>query len=138
VTTRAETTVAALARGSRLDRWRRIVLASVKQSKRAVVPEIRGPLTLEALLDDHHHGLSIMLVEPSKGVPTEPLGTLARECQPADAMLLVGPEGGWVDQEVELARNRGVRLMTLGQRTLRADAIPVAAISVLQFIWGDL
>ena len=52
VTTRAETTVAALARGARLDRWRRVALASVKQSGRAVLPEIRRPLTLESFLDD--------------------------------------------------------------------------------------
>ena len=43
--------------------------------------------------------------------------------------------GGRVDA---LRAARGVRLVTLGQRTLRADAVPVAAISVLQFLWGDL
>ena len=51
---------------------------------------------------------------------------------------LVGPEGGWTDEECGRARARGVRLVTLGHRTLRADAVPVAAISVLQFLWGDL
>src|SRR5262252_7398645 len=52
VTSRAETTVAALARGARPDRWRRVALASVKQSGRAILPEIRRPLTLEAYLGD--------------------------------------------------------------------------------------
>ena len=52
--------------------------------------------------------------------------------------LLVGPEGGWTEAEVAAARERGARLVTLGHRTLRADAVPVAAISVLQFLWGDL
>ena len=53
-------------------------------------------------------------------------------------MILVGPEGGWAEPEWGRARERGVRLVTLGDRTLRADAVPVAAISVLQFLWGDL
>src|SRR5207248_10280731 len=43
VTKRTEVTVAALLRAARVDRWRRIALASVKQSRRAVVPEVRTP-----------------------------------------------------------------------------------------------
>jgi len=138
VTRRAETTVAALTRGARLERWRRIALASVKQSRRAVLPEVRRPLTLEALLEDPAPALSLMLVEPSTVVATEPLAALQHERPPSDALMLVGPEGGWVDQEVKAAREHGVRLVTLGRRTLRADAVAVAAISVLQFLWGDL
>ena len=52
--------------------------------------------------------------------------------------MLIGPEGGWTTAEWQTAKERGVRLMTLGNRTLRADAVPVAAISVLQFLWNDL
>ena len=48
------------------------------------------------------------------------------------------PEGGWAEPEWNVARERGVRLVTLGDRTLRSDAVPVAAISVLQFLWNDL
>ncbi|MEQ1870212.1 MAG: RsmE family RNA methyltransferase, partial [Vicinamibacterales bacterium] len=47
VTKRTETTVAAIMRGARLERWRRVALASTKQSRRAVVPEIRTPLTFD-------------------------------------------------------------------------------------------
>ena len=50
VTARTEVTVSALIKGARLDRWRRVALASVKQSRRAVVPEIRTPLTLDTYL----------------------------------------------------------------------------------------
>ena len=51
VTKHTETTVAALIKGARLDRWRRIALASVKQSRRATLPEIRSPLQLEDFLE---------------------------------------------------------------------------------------
>jgi 16S rRNA (uracil1498-N3)-methyltransferase len=138
VTTRAETTVAALARGARPDRWRRVALASVKQSGRAVLPEIRRPLTLEAYLDDPAAALVLMLVEPGANADVEPLSVLRAERAPQDASILIGPEGGWVEEEWTSARARGARLMSLGRRTLRADATPVAAISVLQFLWGDL
>lgn len=137
VSKRAETTVAALLRTAKVDRWRRIALASVKQSRRAVLPEIRTPLTLENFLDEPPAALRLMLVEPavSGGAP---VAALQREPPPADAAILVGPEGGWIESECAAARERHVRLVTLGHRTLRADAVPVAAITVLQFLWGDL
>src|SRR5438552_194277 len=47
VTARAETTIAALLRSGKVDRWRRVAIASVKQSRRAVVPHIQTPLTPE-------------------------------------------------------------------------------------------
>ncbi|PYR31933.1 MAG: hypothetical protein DMF92_03735 [Acidobacteria bacterium] len=138
VTARTETTVAALLRGARLDRWRRVALASVKQSRRAVLPEIRTPLSLETFLGEPALGLPLMLVEPGAIADAESLAVLRGQPTPADAVILVGPEGGWAEPEWTRARERGVRLVTLGDRTLRADAVPVAAISVLQFLWNDL
>ncbi len=122
-------------RGARVERWRRVALASVKQSRRAVLPEIRTPLAFDTYLDEPQPGLALMMVEPSAGGEAASLSTFRGERPPQDAALLVGPEGGWEDAELAAARGRGVRLVTLGHRTLRADAVPVAAISVLQFLW---
>ena len=138
VTKRTEATVAALVRGARVERWRRVALASVKQSRRAVLPDVRVPLTLETLLDEPASALRLMLVEPGAAAQVGSLSEIQKAPAPADAMLLVGPEGGWTEQECASAAAKGVRLVTLGHRTLRADAVPVAAISVLQFLWGDL
>ncbi|MCC7418136.1 MAG: 16S rRNA (uracil(1498)-N(3))-methyltransferase [Acidobacteria bacterium] len=138
VSRRTELTVASLVRGARVDRWKRIALASVKQSGRAVLPEIRGPLAIESLLAGPAPALGLMLLEPRAGAPVEPIGALRSQPAPPDATILVGPEGGWCEAEWTAARDRGFRLLTLGSRTLRADAAPVAAISVLQFLWNDL
>ena len=94
------------------------------------------PLTLETYLADPPAELRLMLVEPSVG-NGESLSALQKRPVPHDAALLVGPEGGWTEAECAAATKAGVGLMTLGHRTLRADAVPVAAISVLQFLWGD-
>jgi 16S rRNA (uracil1498-N3)-methyltransferase len=137
VTRRTETTVGALLRGARPDRWRRVALASVKQSGRAVLPEIRTPLTLEHYLDEPAATLRMMFVEPAAGAAVSRLAVLRAEPVPPDAALLVGPEGGWDDAECAVALERGVRLFTLGPRTLRADAVALAAVSILQFLWED-
>jgi len=95
VTDRTEVTVAAVMKGTRLDRWRRVALASVKQSRRATLPEIRMPLRFSDFLDEPPTALRLMLVEPSAAVRVESIGALRSEPIPADAAVLVGPEGGW-------------------------------------------
>ena len=135
ITKRSETTVAALMRGARRDRWARVALASVKQSRRATVPDIRTPLTLEAYLSEPSPTLSLMFIEPGAGGSVQNLAVLRGRPAPSDAAVLVGPEGGWDEEEWTAAQAKGVDLVTLGHRTLRADAVPIAAISILQFLW---
>ncbi|MGC4084095.1 MAG: 16S rRNA (uracil(1498)-N(3))-methyltransferase [Vicinamibacterales bacterium] len=134
VTKRSEVTVAAVMRGTRVERWQRIALASVKQSRRAVLPEILMPLTLDTWFDEPAAEERLMLVEP--GIDgAEPLTIFRTRSAPSTASVLVGPEGGWHPDECAAARTRGLRLVSLGGRTLRADAVPIAALSVLQFLW---
>jgi 16S rRNA (uracil1498-N3)-methyltransferase len=137
VTKRTEVTVASLIRGAKIDRWRRVAIASVKQSRRAVLPPIQMPLTLESVLDEPAATLRLMLVEPGAAAGVDNLSVLQTLPPPGDAAVLIGPEGGWTEEECAAAQARGVRLVTLGHRTLRADAVAVAAIAVLQFLWGD-
>ena len=96
------------------------------------------PLTFASWLDEPKPSVALMLVEPGAATGAGSLSAVRELGSPADAAVIVGPEGGWSAEESALAESRGVRLMTLGHRTLRADAVPVAAISVLQFLWGDL
>ena len=135
VTKRSEVTVAALLRGARVERWRRVALASAKQSRRAVVPEIRTPLSFADFVREPGPDLRLMLVEPGAGGDVEPLATLKREPAPLEAAIWVGPEGGWDETEWTAAKAHGARLMTFGRRTLRADAVPLAVMSALALLW---
>jgi 16S rRNA (uracil1498-N3)-methyltransferase len=135
ITKRTEMTVAALMRSARIDRWRRVAVASVKQSRRAVVPDIRTPLSFDSFAEEPASGLQVMLVEPDAHAEGEPITALKREPIPAEVSLWIGPEGGWDEREWKGAHDRGVRLISLGQRTLRADAVPVAIVSILSFLW---
>jgi 16S rRNA (uracil1498-N3)-methyltransferase len=112
-----------------------VALASTKQSCRAVLPDVRTPLSFETYLEEPAIDVRLMLVEPRTPVDAAPLSALRGEPAPTHAALLVGPEGGWAESEWALALQKGIRPVTLGPRTLRADAVPVAAISVLQFLW---
>ena len=81
----------------------------MKQSRRAVIPEIRGPLTFESWLDEPQAAATLMLVEPGAATSAEPLSILRKQKIPSDAAIVVGPEGGWTDAELAAAGQRGVR-----------------------------
>lgn len=119
------------------ERWRRIAVASAKQCRRAIVPPIGAGTSFSDWLAADRSALRVLLVEPSASVQGYAPSTLAGD-RPESASLLVGPEGGWSADEVAAAVTAGCIPVTLGRRTLRADAVPVVAIGVLQFVWGDL
>ena len=126
VTLRTEVSAAAIARGDRTARWQRIAVASAKQCGRAVVPGVEAAAPLPELLP--RPDPAVMLVEPSvaSAMTLKQLPSLER------VTLLVGPEGGWADQEVQEAAGRGAMLVTLGSHTLRADAVPIVAVTAIR------
>lgn len=135
VSTRAETTLAALARGHRRERWQRIAVASAKQCGRAVVPAVHEAVDLAALLATDDGGVRLLLVEP--GVETAV--TTPEAVPPPDAACLaVGPEGGWTTEEVAAAVAAGWRALRIGRRVLRAETAPLVALAACQTRWADL
>ena len=132
-----EHTVAHMKAGRAPERWQRIAIASAKQCRRAVVPMIGPGSAFADWLARDQGALRVLLVEPSASVEGHPPSTLSGE-RPKSASLLVGPEGGWSAAEIASAVAAGCIPISLGRRTLRADAVPIVAIGVLQFVWGDL
>jgi 16S rRNA (uracil1498-N3)-methyltransferase len=132
-----EHTVAHMKAGRAPERWRRIAIASAKQCRRAVVPGIGVGASLADWLARDRAALRLLLVEPSASVEGHPPSTLSGT-RPASASLLVGPEGGWSAAEIAAAVAAGYAPITLGRRTLRADAVPIVALGVLHYVWGDL
>jgi 16S rRNA (uracil1498-N3)-methyltransferase len=128
----------AIREGRSADRWRRIAIASAKQCRRAVLPIVgAGTPFLDWIVRDGA-ALRVLLVEPGAEAPGRPLAVLRDIERPESATLAVGPEGGWSASEIDAAVRAGWVPVTLGRRTLRADAVPIVAIGVLQALWGDL
>lgn len=120
-----------------LTRWHRVAIASSKQCGRAHVPSIGELRDLREWMDSAGADQRLILVEPNASAAVTPIGALARET-PRSAALLVGPEGGWAPEEIAAAVDAGWTALTLGRRTLRADAAAAVAIGILQYVWNDL
>ena len=137
ISERSETSMAAMARSSRIARWQRIAVASAKQCGRAVVPVIHAAMPFERYWSEKSEGSRVMCVEPSAAALGEVL-PVHRVPRSSAVDLIVGPEGGWAAGEVAAARASGAILMSLGGRTLRADAVPIIAMTALLTTWGEL
>jgi 16S rRNA (uracil1498-N3)-methyltransferase len=121
------------------ERWRRVAVQSSKQCGRAVIPIVRDPAGLEAVLTDATYDARVMLAEPGTYVRAdrtlEPPRPRAGHERPR-VLLLVGPEGGWTADEVRLAASLGTQLWRLGPRTMKAETAPTVALAALWTIWG--
>lgn len=137
LTTRTETSLAVLHRSQRRERWSRIAIASSKQCGRAVVPIVHDPQALIDVLQSipsRQGSMALMLVEPGAGggIPLRDL----EAAMPRSATLIVGPEGGWTSEELQAAAGIA-QTLTLGSRTLRADAMALVALAALFTRWGE-
>lgn len=119
----------------RVTRWRRIAVEAAKQSGRAVVPSIVLPVPFETVMDDSNYSSRLMFSERNGLHLAE---ALKLESQPASVIAMVGSEGGWADEEISAASHAGWRILTLGGRVLRAETAAIAAMVLLQHLWGDL
>jgi 16S rRNA (uracil1498-N3)-methyltransferase len=140
ITARTVVSAKAASSGKARERWRRVAIASAKQCRRAVVPEILDAASFETIVAGLTPGRTgLILVEPSAGGgQTTSVAALRDRPVPAAATLVVGPEGGWDRQEIATAVTAGWLPLTVGSATLRADAAPLVAIATLRAVWNDL
>lgn len=137
VSRRTDVPIKAVTKGGRRDRWERTVIASVKQCGRAVVPPVHDTQEFAPWLQATAGRTRLMCVEPGAGAAVADVTSLEGQ-RPSEAIVLVGPEGGWDPQEVADAAAAGVTLLSFGGRILRADAAGAAVVSVLRYVWRDL
>ncbi|HEU4888723.1 MAG TPA: RsmE family RNA methyltransferase [Thermoanaerobaculia bacterium] len=109
------------------ERWERIVFEAVKQSGRAVVPAIEETPEFADVLA--RSGTKVLFDADAEPSSIERLD---------EVTLLIGPEGGWTEEELRDARAAGCLFQRLGPRRLRAETAAIAAMAVITSRFGDL
>jgi len=122
---------------ARLDRkvshWRRVAISACEQCGRSVIPGIPAPLALPQALGAIEAATVRLMLDPEAA---RGLGQL--DAAGASIALLSGPEGGFTAAERALAEAAGFQRIRLGPRILRTETAPLAALSILQYLLGDL
>lgn len=116
----------------KLHQWQAIVIAACEQSGRNTVPMVHQPLTLERYVHEESAQLKLML-HPGGNKNWRDY-TFAQQ----NVALLIGPEGGLSDVEVQRAGAQGFQPLSLGPRILRTETAAITVLSVLQAVAGDL
>jgi len=122
---------------TRTERWRKIALSAAKQCGRGHMPEILPLCEFGQVVDNAGaHQLKLLFWEKETA---QSLRQVHESNADLSAILIViGPEGGFSGAEAELAQARDFHRVHLGRRILRAETAAVTALSLVQFLWGDL
>lgn len=127
--------------GRRGERWRRIAEEAAKQSQRADVPHVAGPMNLDALLAAAGR-FDVVLVPWEEAAETafgigEALD-LENATSDASVLVVVGPEGGFERSEVAAMEDAGARIVSLGDTVLRTETAAVVAVALTAYELGGL
>ncbi len=119
-----------------MQRWRRIVTEAAEQSGRGRVPAIDPP----SLFEDAVRSAPGLLLLPWEGERSQGLRSYLRSLadRPLAASLFVGPEGGFAEDEVRLAREAGCVPISLGPRILRSETAGIVAAALVMHELGEM
>ena len=116
---------------ARVRRWQAIAESAAKQSGRRVIPEVALPLSFsEALKEAEGSELCMIPYEKAEGM--EATRALISSVEPGDRVaVMIGPEGGFEESEIQEAQERGFTALTLGKRILRTETAGLVVLSLL-------
>lgn len=121
----------------KLLRWQKISEEASRQCGRSIVTRILEPQEFSSALHSLEQDRTAGIIFWERSV--SPFSSALDACRgKKELMLCIGPEGGFSEQEVSEATARGFAVARMGKRTLRAETAAIAAVSVAQYVLGDL
>ncbi len=124
-----------------ISRWQRIILEACKQCGQFIIPEVLPPMALSKLFEKtEHYDYKFIFYEEME--QTKELNDLFAEekksTMPDSIFFLIGPEGGFTEDEVNQAQKAGFIPVSLGRLILRAETASISATAILQYLLGNL
>ena len=119
----------------KLERWQKIAASAAEQSGRGYIPKVLTVDSYKAALERAATAdLPILFYENERATT---LKMAVEECSFTTVSLLTGPEGGLETKEVEMAKDMGLHICTLGSRILRCETAPLCALSAVMYATGE-
>ncbi len=125
--------------GKKIDRWQKIAREASKQSQRAFFPSILAPMPLDSLLGERKEERKLLLSE-NRGISLKDVLISASNNPemriPSSVIVLVGPEGGWSEEEEKNILGHGFEAISLGSQVLRAETAALSSIALIAHFWN--
>ncbi|MBR9805448.1 16S rRNA (uracil(1498)-N(3))-methyltransferase [bacterium] len=116
--------------------WQQVVISACEQSGRAVLPTLHATKNLTDWLAARPETTLSWMLAPEGASLRDASHRI--EKSPKTISLLIGPEGGLSDNDVALAAKHDFEALRLGPRILRTETAPIAILSIIQSLWGDI
>ena len=113
----------------KIDHWQKIANHACEQSGRSVIVDVSHPASLEELLEVTNHNGFVLHHRATLG--------LSQVKETSKATILIGPEGGLTEKEVNDSEVAGYQSIIIGKRVLRTETASLAAIANMQLLWGS-
>ncbi len=128
----------------KLDRLNRIALEACKQSKRSVIPQVKEVIDFNEAINELKK--MDLIIVPYENAEDFGIKTLVRKLERDNVDLdninnvgiLIGPEGGFEELEIDTLKEQGAYIVTLGNRILRTETAGFTATALIQYELGDL
>lgn len=123
----------------KVDRWQRIALEASKQSKRTLIPVINTPISFEAMIDTiKSMDLIVVPYENAEGYGIKKMVKNLNVDSIIDIAIVIGPEGGFEEEEISKLKDIKAHIVTLGPRILRTESAGFVCTAILQYELGDV
>lgn len=134
----------------KVDRWRKIAEEASKQSGRTMIPVVHEPMELNSLfavIDSlplrgfifwEEGELSLEEAIKQSAVSIQHSAFRKLSTLNSQLFVLIGPEGGFTKNEADIAVSKGLIIVSLGKRILRAETAAISAVALIQFLLGDI
>jgi len=123
---------------NKMDRWQRILMEAAEQSHRGRIPQLEPILPFDQSLLRLRDFDRFLIAAPSEGAMTLRSALQGIPRSPASVAVMIGPEGGFTEEEIARARDRGVVPISLGPRILRTETAAIVACALVLYELGEM
>ncbi len=120
----------------KVQRWQLIAEEASKQSKRDIIPKVENILGFNDMMEKIKDKVVIVPYESEEKLSIKGLKTSLENVD--EINIIIGPEGGFEEYEIEKLKNSGAHIVTLGPRILRTETAGVVTATILMYEFGDL
>ncbi|MTI49387.1 MAG: 16S rRNA (uracil(1498)-N(3))-methyltransferase [Firmicutes bacterium] len=119
----------------KLERWNRIALEASKQCKRGQIPNVEGVINFKDMVEEIKEDFVVVPYENEMKIGTK---EILSKFNDKTISIVIGPEGGFEEEEIEKLKEIGANIITLGPRILRTETAGFTTMAIVMYEIGDL
>lgn len=120
---------------NKLKRLKKVAVSSLKTSAGTILPKIHKPLTFYELINNFFSFDLVLLAYENSNTK---LANVINNKEAKNILLIIGPEGGFIPEEIKMAEEKGAKLFTLGKRRLKSETAGIVGISLILYEFNNI